>query len=59
MFTLAYTGMNDKQHALDWIKKAAEEHGSIPTTLKVDPVYEPLRDHQHFQELIAQVSLKG
>lgn len=58
LLALAYLGMNEKDRALDWIEKAAQEHGTIPITLRVDPIYDPLRDQRRFQKLLEQVSLK-
>jgi TolB-like protein/DNA-binding winged helix-turn-helix (wHTH) protein/Flp pilus assembly protein TadD len=53
---LAHLGMGDKEKAIAWLQKAYAEH-SIPTALKVDPIYDPLRSDPRFQELLRRVGL--
>jgi hypothetical protein len=48
-------------HTLDWatsprqLEKAYQQHFNAMTALKVDPVYDPLRDDPRFQELLRRV----
>jgi len=54
---VCYTGMNDKDEWLTWLEKAIREHTNVPTGLRVDPLYDPLRSDPRFQELLRRVGL--
>jgi len=56
-FAAAYTCMNNKDAALARLQEAYEEHSSALTTLKVDPIYDPLRSDPRFQDLLRRVGL--
>jgi TolB-like protein/DNA-binding winged helix-turn-helix (wHTH) protein/Tfp pilus assembly protein PilF len=56
-FVAAYTCMNNKDAALARLQEAYEEHSSALTTLKVDPIYDPLRSDPRFQDLLRRVGL--
>jgi tetratricopeptide (TPR) repeat protein len=47
-----YLGLGDKEHALEWLEKAYDEHDINLVWLKVDPKYDSLRDNPHFQDLL-------
>ena len=53
----AYLGVDNKELALVWLEKAHEQHSYSMTALKVDPMYDPLRNDPRFQELLRQVGL--
>jgi TolB-like protein/DNA-binding winged helix-turn-helix (wHTH) protein/Tfp pilus assembly protein PilF len=55
-FCIAYIG-NDNEQALAWLMKARAQHAEILTTLKVDPVFDPLRDDPRFRDLLQVVGL--
>jgi TolB-like protein/DNA-binding winged helix-turn-helix (wHTH) protein/Tfp pilus assembly protein PilF len=55
-FCIAYVG-NDNDKALAWLAKARAQHAQILTTLKVDPVFDPLRADPRFRELLHTVGL--
>jgi Flp pilus assembly protein TadD len=55
-FVWAYIGMGNKEQAFIWLEKAYSEHSNL-TTLKVDPIYDPLRSDPRFQDLLRQVGL--
>ncbi|MGA7913920.1 MAG: winged helix-turn-helix domain-containing protein [Candidatus Acidiferrales bacterium] len=55
-FCIAYIG-NDNEQALGWLMKARAQHAQILTTLKVDPVFDPLRGDPRFRELLRVVGL--
>ena len=57
MLAMAYAGMNDGDKSIEWLQKAYLKHSSVLTTLKVDPVYDRLRDDPRFQELLRRVGL--
>jgi len=52
----AYIGMGNKDKALILLENAYSQH-STPTTLKVDPIYDPLRSDPRFQDLLQRVGL--
>jgi len=54
---LAYVGIGDKEAALRSLEKAYAERSNLLTALKVEPVYDPLRDDPRFQELLRRVGL--
>jgi TolB-like protein/DNA-binding winged helix-turn-helix (wHTH) protein/Tfp pilus assembly protein PilF len=55
----AYVGAGDKNQALAWLEKAYVEHSNELVTLKVSPLYDPLRGDPRFQELLNQVGLSN
>ena len=57
MLPVAYIGVNENEKALDWLEKALRERSSSIATLKVDPVYDPLREDPRFQELLRRAGL--
>jgi tetratricopeptide (TPR) repeat protein len=48
---LIYTGLGDKDKALEWLQK---ERGGISNSLKVDPVWDSLRSDARFADLLRQ-----
>jgi hypothetical protein len=52
----AYIGMGNKEQAFIWLEKPYSQHASL-TTLKVDPIYDPLRSDPRFQDLLRRVRL--
>jgi serine/threonine-protein kinase len=58
-FLQAYVcmGLGQKSGALDWLEKACEERDGNMPTLKVDRVFDPLRNEPRFQALIKKVGL--
>ena len=54
---VAHIGMNNKDKAFAWLQKAYLEHSSALTALRVDPIYDSLRDDPRFQELMRGVGL--
>jgi hypothetical protein len=53
----AHIGMGDKDQSFAWLEKAYSQHSNALTTLKVDPIYDPLRGDPRFQELMRRVGL--
>jgi len=56
-FLWAYIGMGNKDQAFAWFEKAYSQHSNALTTLKVDPIYDPLRSDPRFQNLQRRVGL--
>jgi TolB-like protein/Tfp pilus assembly protein PilF len=56
VFTIIYAGLGDKTTALDYLEKA-RDGGETPDTtwLKVDPLFDSLREEPRFQELAAKM----
>ena len=56
LFTIIYIGLGDKNTAMDYLEKARDNGESPDTTwLKVDPIFDPLRNEPRFQQLVAQM----
>jgi len=53
----AHIGMGDKDQSFAWLEKGYSQHSNALTTLKVDPIYDPLRGDPRFQELMRRVGL--
>jgi TolB-like protein/DNA-binding winged helix-turn-helix (wHTH) protein len=53
LFAYIGTGQNDRALAL--LQKGYAEHSNLSATLKVEPVYDPLRSDPRFQQLVAEV----
>jgi TolB-like protein/DNA-binding winged helix-turn-helix (wHTH) protein/Tfp pilus assembly protein PilF len=57
VFVAAYLGLEDKDHAFAWLEKAYAQHSNAMTMLKVDPIYDPLREDPRFQDLLRRIGL--
>jgi len=53
----AYLGVGRKEEAIALLQKAYAQHSSLLTILKVEPIYDPLRSDQRFQDLLRRVGL--
>ena len=56
-FALIYTGLGDKEQAFAELEKTFAERGYFTSTLKVDPLLDPLRDDPRFTNLVRRVGL--
>ncbi len=54
-----HAGLENPEIALEWLKKAYESRSEYLTTLRVDPVYDRIRDHSGFQALTERVGDNG
>jgi hypothetical protein len=54
---IAHVGMGDNEQALAWLDKAYVQRSNLMTTLKVDPIWDPLRGDPRFQTLLRKVGL--
>jgi TolB-like protein/Flp pilus assembly protein TadD len=60
VFTIIYTGLGDKATAIDYLEKAREGSESPDTTwIKVDPLFDRLRDEPRFKALVARIFPAG
>ena len=56
-FATLYIGLDDPQHALDWMERALEERRGWLAYLRVNPLLDPLRGEPRFQALIDKMRL--
>lgn len=54
---MAYLSVGKNEQALAWLERAYKEQPNVLTSLRVDPVYDPLRSDPRFQELLQRVGL--
>jgi hypothetical protein len=52
----AYIGLNDRDRAFQWLERAANNR-ELHLSLKVDPIYEPLRTDRRFESLLHKMKL--
>jgi TolB-like protein/DNA-binding winged helix-turn-helix (wHTH) protein/Tfp pilus assembly protein PilF len=55
VIAVAYLGLGDRNHALDWLGKAYEQHSFSLTAVKVDPTWDLVRSEPRFQELLRRM----
>jgi TolB-like protein/DNA-binding winged helix-turn-helix (wHTH) protein len=53
----AYLGVGNNNQALVWLEKAYAEHSNGLTGLRVDPIYDPLRNDPKFQDILRRAGL--
>ncbi|HXH68665.1 MAG TPA: hypothetical protein VNI81_15800 [Candidatus Limnocylindrales bacterium] len=53
----AHMGMGHREEALRWLEKGYEQHSNAIAMLKVEPIYDPVRDDARFQTLLRGVGL--
>src|SRR5713101_1931757 len=56
-FAGVYTGLGEKQTALDWLDKAYKERNDRLVYLNVDPMADPLRSEPRFRDLMKRLHL--
>src|SRR5713101_7408379 len=54
-FAAIYLGLGEKEKALDWLDVAYENQESACWLLKVDPIYDNVRNEPRFQALVQKV----
>jgi len=57
-YMLLNIGLGKKKEALDWLEKAYDERTSNMNAIKVDPVYDPLRNEPRFHAVMKQIHLE-
>lgn len=54
-FATIYLGLGDKTEALDWLEKAYEQQDSACWYLKIDQIYDNVRNEPRFQVLVKKI----
>jgi serine/threonine-protein kinase len=54
-FADIYLGLGDKEKALDWLEKSYQDQESACWYLKIDPIYDSVRNEPRFQALVQKV----
>ena len=54
-YVTAYTRLGDQEQALAWLDKAVQERNSLALEIKVNPIYDQLRDAPRFQDLLRRM----
>ena len=54
-FAAIYLGLGEKEKALDWLDKCYENQESACWLLKVDPIYDSVRNEPRFQALLMEI----
>ena len=53
----AHLGMGNREEGLRWLDKAYEQHSNAMALLKVEPIFDSVRNDPRFQELLRRVGL--
>ena len=56
-FVIAYLGLGEKDEAFAWLERAYKEQSNLLKYLKVDLVFDSVRDDPRFQDLVRRVGL--
>jgi TolB-like protein/Flp pilus assembly protein TadD/predicted Ser/Thr protein kinase len=57
-WAVVYVGLREKNKALEWLEKAYQERSLGPSTLKANPVFDPLRSDPRFADLLRRMNLQ-
>ena len=56
---LVYAGLGEKEKAVQWLGKAIEDRSiGGGTSLKADPIFDPLRSDPRFADLLRRMNLQ-
>ena len=56
-FAIVHVGLGDKEQAFSSLEKACQDRASVLLWLRVDPLFDPLREDQHFKDLLQRVGV--
>lgn len=56
-FVAPYVGLGDKDQAFGWLEKSLANHSPGLTALKVDPIFDPLRNDSRFEAVLRRLGL--
>ena len=57
-FAVAYLGLGDKEQCFSWLEKAYQEKGTVIFSMKVDPMWDPVRNDPRFVDLLQRARLE-
>jgi tetratricopeptide (TPR) repeat protein len=52
-----WMGLGEKNHALEWLQRAYEDHASYFPGIKEEPVFDGLHSDPRFQDLLRRIGL--
>lgn len=55
VFATIYLGLDEKEECLDWLEKAYEQQDSACWYLKIDQIYDGMRNEPRFQTLLTKI----
>jgi len=58
-WVMLYLGIDDIEHAFEWLDKAAEARDVLLYYLKVGPIYDKIRNDLRYLDLLDKVGLSG
>ena len=58
-FAIARLGLGEREAALEQLERALEERAGFLAFLRVEPIFDPLRGHARFRQLVERVGIKG
>jgi len=58
-FAILYLGLGENERALDWLERGLMRRDPPLASLKVHPIYDPLRDHPRFQSVLCALKFVG
>ena len=56
---MAWVGLNDKERALEALEQAFRDHEPCMVSLKVDAIFDPLREEERFKDMVRGVGLES
>jgi hypothetical protein len=56
-FAVAYLGLGDKERCFSWLEKAYQEKSIVIFSMKIDPMWDPLRSDPRFADLLRRAGL--
>jgi len=57
LFAVVYAGLSDKEQTFAWLDKAFQDRSVFLIWLKVEPIFDPLRDDPRFEALVPRMDL--
>lgn len=54
---LVHLGLGARDETLRWLSRAVDEHATYIASIRVDPMFDPLRGEPRFAELLARLNL--
>ncbi len=52
-----YLGLGDRDHAMEWLRRAVRERSQFLVFLKGHPMLDPLRSDPRFQALLRELGI--